>query len=835
MKRIFVLLLCLLLIVTSVIGSAVSASDAITVKVGIYENSPKIFTDAQGNPAGFWPDILEYIASQEGWTIQWVHGTWAECLQRLQDGEIDIMPDVAYSDARNQIYTFAAEPAYTSWSIVYTKADTHIQSLLDLEGKNVAVLQGSVNVEGQGGIKQLVQSFNINCNFIEVDSYDKVFETVKNGGAAAGVTSKDFGYQHEKSYNLVETPIIFQPSSLYFAFPKNDSLTPSLLATTDNQVKALKANPDSVYYKSLDKWFAQIPSGKSAIPQWVIWMLDGIGGLAIVFALGVLILRSQVKSRTKDLTAEISMHKQADEAIRQSEAKYATLVQQSNDGIIIIQNGLMVFVNRMMVDLTGYSLEEVIGKPFFDFLTPKYQPLVADVYRRRMLGEAVPNRYDAEIATKSSTVVPIEINAGIIEYEGKAATMAVVRDMTEQNKMWAALRDRENMLSLFYDNVSDVIFVIDVEPNDNFRFKSVNRRFLEVTGVPENQVVGKLAWEIIPETAYDLVFGNYKKAIKTGRPVHWEEVSEYPAGIKYGEVTVVPVFDANGNCTQLIGAVHDITERKQADAELAMHREHLEDLVKLRTNELAEKSTALEQANIHLQEMDRLKSVFLASMSHELRTPLNSIIGFTGILLMGMTGDLNDEQKKQLTIVKNSAEYLLSLISDILDISKIEAGKIELFPEEFYLDAVVKEVIEPLVPVARGKGLEFTIDIPEPISLFHDERRVKEILTNLLSNAIKFTVRGSVTVSARVPEENKLEIKVTDTGIGIKKEEMGKLFQPFQQVGTELTKKYEGTGLGLYLTAKLAVLMGGSISATSEYEKGSEFTCILPIRYKEES
>ena len=835
MKRVFVLFLCLLLIVTSVFGTVVSASDAITVKVGIYENSPKIFTDAQGNPAGFWPDILGYMASQEGWNIQWVHGTWAECLQRLQNGEIDIMPDVAYTDARSQIYTFATEPAYTSWSIVYTRSDTHIQSLLDLEGKNVAVLQGSVNYEGQGGIKQLVQSFSINCTFIEVDSYDKVFETVKNGGAAAGVTSKDYGFQHEKSYNLVETPIIFQPSPLYFAFPKNASLTPSLVAIIDNQVTALKADHNSIYYESLNKWFAQIPSGKSTIPQWVIWMLDGIGGLAIVFAAGVLILRSQVRSRTKKLTQEIAMHKQADEAIRQSEAKYATLVQQSNDGIIIIQNGLMVFVNRMMMDLTGNSMEETIGKPFDDFISPKYKPLVADRYRRRMAGEAVPSRYDAEIVTSKGSVIPVEINAGIIEYEGKPATMAVVRDMTEQNKMLATLRDRENMLSLFYDNVSDVIFVVDVEPNDNFRFKSVNRRFLEVTGLSENLIVGKLAREIIPESAHDLVFGNYKEAIKTGRTVHWEEISEYPTGTKYGEVTVVPVFDANGNCTQLIGAVHDITERKQADAELAMHREHLEDLVKLRTRELAEKSIALEQANIHLQEMDRLKSVFLASMSHELRTPLNSVIGFTGILLMGMTGDLNDEQKKQLTIVKNSAEYLLSLINDILDISKIEAGKVELFPEEFYLNEVVKELTEPLVPVARGKGLELIVNIPEPVNVFHDKRRVKQILTNLLSNAIKFTYRGSVTVSARVSEENKLEIRVTDTGIGIRKEDMGKLFQPFQQVGTELTKKYEGTGLGLYLTAKLAVLLGGSVSATSEYDKGSEFTCILPLRYKEES
>ena len=376
MKKYFIILFCFLVLCTSVFGSSVSASDAITVRIGMYENSPKIFTDAQGNPAGFWPDILEYIASQEGWKIVWVPGTWNECLQRLQDGEIDMMPDVAYTDARSQIYDFATEPAYTSWSIVYARSDAHIQSILDLAGKNVAVLQGSVNFQGSGGIQDLVNSFNINCTFTEAASYDQVFEMVKNGDAAAGVASKDFGYQNEKDYSLVETPIIFQPNSLYCAFPQNDSLTPSLLNSVDSQLKALKANSDSIYYTSLNKWFTQTPSGKSSIPQWVIWMLASIGGLVLLFAGGILVLRSQVRSRTKDLTAEITMHKQADEAIRQSEAKYATLVQQSNDGIIIIQNGLMVFVNRMMMDLTGYSSEEVIGKPFLVFISPKYQPAV---------------------------------------------------------------------------------------------------------------------------------------------------------------------------------------------------------------------------------------------------------------------------------------------------------------------------------------------------------------------------------------------------------------------------------------------------------------------------
>ena len=163
-----------------------------------------------------------------------------------------------------------------------------------------------------------------------------------------------------------------------------------------------------------------------------------------------------------------------------------------------------------------------------------------------------------------SPIVARELRNAARQKEIKQANEKI----TEQNKIWAALRDRETWLSLIYDSVSDVIFVIDVEPHDNFRFKSVNRRFPEVTGLSENQIVGKLVQEIIPEPARDMVLGKYKEAIKTGHSVHWEEVSSYPAGIKYGEVTVAPILDANGNCTQLIGTVHDITEHKAADDKL---------------------------------------------------------------------------------------------------------------------------------------------------------------------------------------------------------------------------------------------------------------------------
>jgi signal transduction histidine kinase len=256
------------------------------------------------------------------------------------------------------------------------------------------------------------------------------------------------------------------------------------------------------------------------------------------------------------------------------------------------------------------------------------------------------------------------------------------------------------------------------------------------------------------------------------------------------------------------------------------------DKARIRQQSIADELT---KANLRLQEMDRLKSVFLASMSHELRTPLNSIIGFTGIMLMGMAGELNEEQKRQLTMVKNSANHLLSLINDVLDISKIEAGKIELLPEEFSLDDVVREVIENVSPMATGKNLEVTTELPKDIKLFSDRRRIKQVLINLVSNAVKFTDQGSVKIAGRVLGDNNLEIRVIDTGRGIKEEDMGKLFQPFQRIDMSLAKSYtEGTGLGLYLTRNLANLLRGNIRAKSEYGKGSEFIFTVPLRYEGE-
>jgi signal transduction histidine kinase len=262
-------------------------------------------------------------------------------------------------------------------------------------------------------------------------------------------------------------------------------------------------------------------------------------------------------------------------------------------------------------------------------------------------------------------------------------------------------------------------------------------------------------------------------------------------------------------------------ELQNAHTRLEMAKAEVDRKVKRRTKQFQKAKEEAERSN-------QMKSIFLASMSHELRTPLNSIIGFTGIVLQGFAGELNDEQKKQLEMSYGSAKHLLSLINDLLDISKIESGELKPDIEEFNIAKVGIEIRDSLVYKAEEKELELICDVPD-INIFSDKRRVEQILLNLVNNALKFTEKGKVEVKAVKKDEN-IEVIVKDTGIGIKKEDFHKLFQPFVQLEYTLTEG-AGTGLGLYLTKNLVQLLKGRIKMESEYKKGSIFTFILPIEY----
>ncbi len=380
------------------------------------------------------------------------------------------------------------------------------------------------------------------------------------------------------------------------------------------------------------------------------------------------------------------------------------------------------------------------------------------------------------------------------------------------NSMLDALQEGEKRVKTILDAAHTGIVVVGPQTHT---IVDANRAAAEMIGAPRERIIGSPCHKYLCPGK-----GGQCPVTDLGQSVdNSEDLLRTASGDRVTILkTVVPV--TLGGQEHLLESFVDITERKRVVDEL---RE--------RTSELEQTARDLGRANIKLQELDRLKSMFIANMSHELRTPLNSIIGFTGIILMGMAGEVTEEQSKQLTMVKNSAKHLLALVNDIIDSSKIEAGKAELLIEEFDLSNVLQEVKDSFRVAVEEEGLRMSLEAPERLPIQSDERRVKQIIVNLVANAVKFTEDGEIEIRAAKAGEG-VEVSVRDTGPGIRNEHMDRLFKAFSQIPNEGELK-EGTGLGLYLSKKIADLLGGRISAESEFGKGSKFTFTVPLKHRE--
>jgi signal transduction histidine kinase/CheY-like chemotaxis protein len=572
-----------LIIIFFTILNAETITDEIHLKVGIYENAPKIFSEDNGEASGFWSEIINYIAKEESWELEWVKGNWEECLQRLESGEIDLLPDVAYNNERAVKYIFQKETTLLSWSRLYTRKGINIQTVFDLEGKKIAGLKGSYNLEGSEGLRELLNDFKINGQIFEMNSYIEVFEALDKGEVFAGVTNKDFGSRFENDYRVERTPIIFQPAGLYFAFSRKSEITSELIRKVDETVISLKDDKNSIYYKSLDKYLG----GDREVSRFPLW---------------------------------------------------------------------------------------------------------------------------AQI------------------------TIAIILFLV--------------LISVFF------IWILKYEVN---------------------------------QKTYEL-----------------------------------RLF---------------IIKLKKAEENLTKYRDQLEILVEKRTAELNEVNNELLKANLSLEEASKLKSQFLANMSHELRSPLNSIIGFSGIMIQGLAGELNEEQKKQLGMVYESAKHLLGLINDILDLSKIEAGKIKIYNEDMNIPALIDIVDKMMAPLATEKGLKLRCEISEntPEIIHNDRNRIKQVLINLLSNSVKFTVSGEIILSCKVTvDKRSVQFTVADSGIGIPADKQQTVFEEFTQIETLNNSKPSGTGLGLAISRKMVKMMAGEIWLESQFGIGTEFHFTIPVNKAEE-
>ena len=492
------------------------------------------------------------------------------------------------------------------------------------------------------------------------------------------------------------------------------------------------------------------------------------------------------------------------EALLRDEIAFSDALIESMPGILYIYDteGRFLRWNRNFETVSGYSAEAIDRMHPRDFFPEadrrRLEHRVAAVFET---GEAT---LEADFLSRDGRTTPYLFTGRRVDFLGRTSLVGVGIDMTERNRAEQALRDSEHRFRSTLDGILEGCQLIGFD----WRYLYLNHAAAVHNRRPNEELIGQEYVSMWPGVEHTPSYGLMRRVMEERVALHDEMEFEFPDGTKgWFDLRVEPVPEGI-----LILSI-DITDRVRIEAE--RERRH------------------------RAEAADRIKSAFLATMSHELRTPLNSIIGFTGIVLQGLAGPLNEEQGKQLDMVRTSARHLLALVNDVLDISKIEAGQFEVARQPFELPRSVDKVASIVAPQVEAKGLAFRVSVaPEIGTIVGDERRFEQVLLNLVGNAIKFTDAGEISIDATyLPEYRASDapdphpavcLRVSDTGIGIKSEDMLELFQPFRQIDSGLSRLHEGTGLGLAICLRLTELMGGDIHVESEWGSGTTFTVTLP-------
>jgi len=450
---------------------------------------------------------------------------------------------------------------------------------------------------------------------------------------------------------------------------------------------------------------------------------------------------------------------------------------------------------------SAYYSSVGVGTPF--------GPLEPEIETFLRTGES-HETFERDLSTDTGTrSFFVEIKR-LCDVSGKFTGMTVVlADVSRLRRAEIEARENWDLYARLFNNMtagvaSHRIMVDDDGVPVDYVFVEVNEAFEKMTGLSRETVIGRPASEVLPdisESDFDWI-GTYAKAVLEQEAMSFRAFSE-PLGRWY-EVSTAP-SDENGFVTVL----NDVTQQVAREAELQR-------LVDERTEDLV-------AAN-------RTKDRFLAAMSHDLRTPLNSILGFSGVLLGGMAGELTDEQSRQLEMIHSSGEHLLALVSQILDLARIEAGHTRLEPAHFDLAERVRTAAESMRPTANERGLALEVDVPNgPIEAFTDPDRVAQILLNLLSNAVKFTDDGTVRVALVIDDARGwAEVQVSDTGPGIPADEIEAIFDEYFRLG-DSSRPLTGTGLGLTISSQLADALGGTLDVLSAVGEGSTFAVGFPL------
>lgn len=802
----------------------------LVVRVGYYENPPKLFNGMQGPPRGLFPEIIEEIARQEHWQLHWVPGTWEEGLARLQAGEIDLMPDVAYSLERAEIFEFADEPVFVNWGILYTRSGLRLASLPDLKGKRVAVMRGSIHTDGPEGIKKQINEFGITCEIIEFESYNEVFIALQNNLADVGVVNRLYGLTAQKLYDVLPTTVVFDPRHLKFAFPRHGGKTSLLKEKIDRQLRSARNSPESSITRILQSY------------------LDGDSVAALLQGGPKIYLTPEEK-------AWIAAHP----AIRVGiDPEFAPFEFIDNNGQF---RGFASDYLPLLNQRLGLNMEVVSGLNWRQVMTLAEQGQI-DVLpslgftseRARYLTYTVPyigfyrmifSRTDAPFITGPSDLhkfrVAVQANTSHSGWLHENTDISPqLFDSLEQAIRAVAEGKADVLIGNFATcthairklNITNIRVAAPVSPDRQLLHMGVRKDWPILVGIL-NKGLASISNAEAKTIENRWLASGY--SIGVSPRVVWQRI-----GFTAALALLAVVFFWYGNRRLRSEAAL----RVKAEQELRAAHEQLAQRVAERTRELAAANISLQQ---ELEEKQRLQGQLLRAekmqamglmaggVAHDLNNILAGIVSYPDLLLVELPPD--SPMRSHIEVIRDSGKRAAEVVADLLTVARGVA--MEKQPEN--LNALITEFLaspEYQAVQARHPRVTCTTDLaadllPIACSAIH----IKKCLLNLVTNGLEAMGDSGnltiVTTSATGagtgayngdPRRPWVRMLIGDTGSGIAEADLQHIFDPFY---SKKVMGYSGTGLGLTVVWNIMQDHGGTIQVNSS-PAGTVFTLSFP-------
>ena len=818
MRKVTIFLISCLLLVNAFY--AFNANAHTTIRVGVYQNEPLLFKEKNGEIKGIFPDILAHIAEEEDWHIEYVNCSWSHCLQNLESGEIDVLGPIAYSQERKKDYDFTYENVLTNWGQIYVNNYSAIESILDLKGRKIAVLQNDVHFLN---LRKLLKQFGINCRFIEAFEYDDVLKLVEIGKCDAGLVNYLYGHQFERDYDIKISSIILSPQKIHFAVPKGTNK--AIINALDHHLSALKNDSGSIYHQSLSKWIGV--ESKSPSIAWLLGISSGTLLLLLIVLFINQILRAKVKKRTLELNIknqalleEIDQRKKAEYALQENEKEYRSVFENTGTATILIEEDMTISkINAKAEKMAGFPKAEIEGKvKTINFVAEEDRDRIIQYHRRRRKQEGqYPSEYTFKLVDKHGNIKHVFVQTSMIP--GTKRSIASLIDITSRAQAENALRRSEEKYRSILENIEEGYFELDL--NGNLVF--FNNSLCKITGHSRQELLGVHYKEYSSQASAEKMLRVFKQIIRTGRPL---VLADLEINLKDGrtitvDLSATPIKTADDQIVGFRGLMRDVSERKQSEQE----RQKLEK---------------------KLQHAKKMKAIgtLAGGVAHDLNNILSGIVSYPDLILMDLPKD--SPLVEPLQTIQESGKKAAAIVQDLLTLARRGVS----ISQVVNLNDIINEYLES-PQLAKLKSfhplmkLETQLD-SALLNIKGSPVHLSKTLMNLVSNAAEaMPDGGTIQIKAEnqyidrpikgyddVQEGDYVVLTVSDTGIGILPEEINQIFEPFY---TKKVMGRSGTGLGMAVVWGTVKDHKGYIHVQSDIGKLTTFKLYFPVTREQDA